>query len=60
MEKPDEKIAFGGSCHWCTEAIFLLINLLQFFNCAFLIASSQMDPLLLIHLSNTPNGAVNY
>ena len=22
MEKPDEKIAFGGSCHWCTEAIF--------------------------------------
>lgn len=22
MEKSDEKIAFGGSCHWCTEAIF--------------------------------------
>lgn len=22
MEKAYEKIAFGGSCHWCTEAIF--------------------------------------
>lgn len=22
MEKEYEKIAFGGSCHWCTEAIF--------------------------------------